>query len=44
MLVPTHDFLFNTKTSPDTDFATDAPMIMLPSRSDRLFQLSVKSL
>ncbi|NET27212.1 hypothetical protein [Okeania sp. SIO1I7] len=44
LLLPAHDFLFNPKTSPDTDFATDVRMIMLPSRSDRLFQLSVKSL
>ncbi|WP_255502500.1 hypothetical protein [Okeania sp. KiyG1] len=36
MLVHTHDFLFNAKTSPDTDFVTDVRMIMLPSRSDRL--------
>ncbi|NEP79460.1 MAG: hypothetical protein F6K39_15565, partial [Okeania sp. SIO3B3] len=41
--VPTHDFLFNQKTSPDTDFATDTGMIILPSKSDRLFQLSVIS-
>ncbi|NER01711.1 MAG: hypothetical protein F6K17_03250 [Okeania sp. SIO3C4] len=33
--VPTHDFLFNPKTSPDKDFATDTGMIMLASRSDR---------
>ncbi|WP_275670426.1 MULTISPECIES: hypothetical protein [Okeania] len=30
-----YDFLFNAKTSPDTDFATDVRMIMLPSKSDR---------
>ncbi|NER01714.1 MAG: hypothetical protein F6K17_03265 [Okeania sp. SIO3C4] len=35
LLVPTHDFLFNPKTLPDTNFAINAPMIMLPSRRDR---------